>query len=339
RRRPGAAARAERSGGPAGYPAAAGRDETARYDRRGGADPYHDGYGRDGYQQERGYDGTAAYALNQGPDPAYRPGDGFDDLYRGTGLPQDGPRPGADEDDSALDAAGPRRIGSMSARVGAAVIAGGAVLGLLVALVDGGQPAQVLGLVGVFVIIATIAAGVLVRSGATYLLIPIPAPAYAIAAVIIGLLRDQVALSSHTALAVSAAQWAADGFFSMAIATAAAVGMTAVRLAADWVYHRRSAGVPVSVSVGAAARRGHGSRVTRVAAPDPRDRAARRARPSGPDSSRQEPPNRGSRSGRPGSRPRLGAQDLAHAAVGARMDDHRVGADVAHRGEIRGVRP
>ncbi|MHB1819089.1 MAG: hypothetical protein ACYCO9_13765 [Streptosporangiaceae bacterium] len=224
----------------------------------------------------------------------------------------------------------------MSARIGAAVIAGGAVIGLLVALVDGGQPSQVLGLVGVFVIIATIAAGVLVRSGATYLLIPIPAPAFALAAVIIGLLKDHVALSSHTALAVSAAQWAADGFFSMVIATAAAIGMTAVRLAADGVYHRRSAGVPVSLR--SAPRRGHGSRGTRVPA-GPRDRAATRVQPSGQDSPRPEPPSRGGRSGRPGSRSRLGAQDLANAAVRARMDDHRVRSDVTHRGEIGRVRP
>ena len=231
---------------------------------------------------------------------------------------------------------GSRRIGSMPARIGAAVIVGGALLGLLVALADGGQPAQVLGLVGVFVIIATIAAGVLVRSGATYLLIPLPAPAFALVAVIIGLLKDQVALTSHTALAVSAAQWAADGFFSMVIATAAAIGMTAVRMAADWVYHRRSAGVPVSV--GPAPRRGHGSRGTRATA-DPRNRAATRTRLPGQDSPRQEPPSRAARNGRPGNRSRLGAQDLAHAAVGAGMDDHRVGPDVTHRGEIRRVRP
>ncbi|MDA8319737.1 MAG: hypothetical protein M0030_08005, partial [Actinomycetota bacterium] len=333
------AARAERPGGPTGYTAAAGRDETARYDRRG-ADPYQDGFGRDGngYQRERGYDGTAAYALNQGPDPAYRPNGGFDDLYRGAGRVQDGLFPGTDEveDDAALHGVGSRRIGSMPAWMGAAVIVGGALLGLLVALVGGGQPAQVLGLVGVFVIIATIAAGVLVRSGATYLLIPLPAPAFALVAVIIGLLKDHVALSSHTALAVSAAQWAADGFFSMVIATAAAVGMTAVRLAADWVYHRRSAGVPVSVSP--APRRGHGSRGTRATVA-PRNRAATRARLPGQDSPRQDPPSRGARSDRPGNRSRLGAQDLAHAAVGARMDDHRIGPDVPHRGEIRRVRP
>jgi hypothetical protein len=280
------ARRADRPGQPPGYAAAAGRAETARYGRRGGADPYQDGYGRDGhgYQQERGHDGTAAYPPGQGPGPAYRPGAGFDDLYRAAGRAQDGPFPGVaeDGDDSALDEAGSRRIGSMSARVGTAVIAGGAALGLLVALVDGGQPAQVLGLVGVFVIIATIAAGVLARSGATYLLIPIPAPAFALVAVIIGLLKDHMALSSHTALAVSAAQWAADGFFSMVIATAAAVGMTAVRLTADWMYHRRSAGVLVSGA--AAARRGHGSRGAPVA--NPRDRAAKRTRPSGQDSPR-----------------------------------------------------
>ena len=72
-----------------------------------------------------------------------------------------------------------------------------------------------------------------VRPRAVYLIIPVPALAYLAAAILAGLIHDHAADTSHVALAVSAAQWIAGGFFMMAAATVLA--MELARLATG--YH------------------------------------------------------------------------------------------------------
>jgi hypothetical protein len=84
-------------------------------------------------------------------------------------------------------------------------------------------------LLGVFVIIGTVAAGLAVRPEAGRLILPVPALSYLVAALIAGVIYNRSGDSSKAALAIAAAQWIASGFFPMAVATAAAVVLIAVR--------------------------------------------------------------------------------------------------------------
>ncbi len=97
---------------------------------------------------------------------------------------------------------------------------GATLLGLVITLVSGTEPGVIL---GVFLVAGTVAAALAVRPGAIYLIFPVPALAYAVAAVIAGLVHDRGVDTSHTALAISAAQWIADGFIPMMMATALVV--------------------------------------------------------------------------------------------------------------------
>ncbi len=109
---------------------------------------------------------------------------------------------------------------------GVCLVAGTAALGALATAATGAGPGTAL---GVCVLLATLAAAFAVRPRAACLLIPVPALAYVVAAAVAGLARGHAAAVSRTALAVSAAQWAASGFLAMAAATAAAIAITAVR--------------------------------------------------------------------------------------------------------------
>jgi len=91
---------------------------------------------------------------------------------------------------------------------------------MVVTLLTGSEPGLIL---GIFLIAGTLIAALAVRPGATYLVFPVPAPAYAVAAVIAGLIHDHSADSSLTALALNAGQWIAAGFIPMTVATALAV--------------------------------------------------------------------------------------------------------------------
>lgn len=96
----------------------------------------------------------------------------------------------------------------------------GAAIGASVTVLAGTAPG---GLLGVFVIAATAVAAFAVRRKAGYLIIPVPALAYVIAAMVAGLIRDRAADVSHTILAVDSLQWIASGFLTMTIATALAI--------------------------------------------------------------------------------------------------------------------
>jgi hypothetical protein len=62
-----------------------------------------------------------------------------------------------------------------------------------------------------------------------YLIIPVPALAYVVAATIAGMIHDRSADTSLTGLAVHAAQWIASGFVAISVATLLAIAVTAVR--------------------------------------------------------------------------------------------------------------
>ncbi len=99
----------------------------------------------------------------------------------------------------------------------------GALAGGLLTVLAGAEPGWLLGL---FVVSATTAGASAVRRTAAYLVIPVPALAYFVAAVIAGLIHDRGVDTSRAILFVNAVQWIADGFFWMFLATVIAVAIT-----------------------------------------------------------------------------------------------------------------
>jgi len=110
--------------------------------------------------------------------------------------------------------------GTRPGRLGVFAIVAAALLGMLITVLSGSEPGLIL---GIFLIASTIVAALAVRPGAIYLIFPIPAPAYAVAAMIAGLIHDHAADTSRTALLLNAGQWIAAGFIPMTVATALAV--------------------------------------------------------------------------------------------------------------------
>lgn len=125
----------------------------------------------------------------------------------------------------------PLRWGSLPPRRGIVVMLSATAIGVIGTLVLGGDPGALL---GVLVIAGSVlaAAGVHFRRG--YRLIPVPALAYAIGASVTGLFHDRGVDISHTALAVSAAQWLAGGFLWMTAATISVIAITGIR----WLARR-----------------------------------------------------------------------------------------------------
>jgi hypothetical protein len=116
--------------------------------------------------------------------------------------------------------------GSLTARGGVCIVLGGAALGALITVLAGTGPGPAL---GVSLVAATLAAALTIQPRAVYRIIPVPALAYVVTATVAGLIGDRVAGTSHTALAVSAAQWTASGFLPMTAATMLAIAVTAIR--------------------------------------------------------------------------------------------------------------
>jgi len=125
----------------------------------------------------------------------------------------------------------PPRWGSLPARRGIVVVLCGAAIGVIGTLVLGGEPGALL---GVLVVVGSVAAAVGVHFRRAYLIIPVPALTYAIGAIVAGLFHDRGVDTSRTALAVSAAQWLADGFLWMTAATLSVLVISAIR----WLARR-----------------------------------------------------------------------------------------------------
>jgi hypothetical protein len=108
------------------------------------------------------------------------------------------------------------------------MVIAGAALGGLATAVTGSAPGLAL---DVFVIGGTAAAVLAVRPRSVYLIIPVPALSYMVAATAAGLveIKGQAAGASVTTLAVSAAQWMASGFPAMTAATALAITVATAR--------------------------------------------------------------------------------------------------------------
>jgi hypothetical protein len=108
-----------------------------------------------------------------------------------------------------------------------------AALGTIATMVTRSAPGPLLGL---FVIAGTVAAALAVRPRMGRTILPVPVLAYLVGALISGIVFNRSAGSSGTALAIGAAQWIANGFFAMVLATVLAVTITAAR----WYLWRRS---------------------------------------------------------------------------------------------------
>lgn len=119
-----------------------------------------------------------------------------------------------------------RPWGTFPGRTGVLLVISGTAAGAAATVLACRGPGLVL---GVFLIAATAAAALAVRPQAVRLIIPAPALAYFVAAVIAGLIHDGAAGTSGTALVISAVQSVASGFLAMTIATVLAIAITAAR--------------------------------------------------------------------------------------------------------------
>ncbi|MGH3157172.1 MAG: DUF6542 domain-containing protein [Streptosporangiaceae bacterium] len=118
------------------------------------------------------------------------------------------------------------RWGNFPGRLGVCVVIGSAALGALLTALTNSEPGGVL---GVFLVGGTILAALAVRPRTGYLIIPIPALSYLVAALIAGMIYNRNNDGSSTAVALNAAQWIASGFVAMAVATGLAIVITALR--------------------------------------------------------------------------------------------------------------
>ena len=181
-----------------------------------------------------------------------------------------------------------------------------AALGAAATIATRSQPGLVLGL---FVLAGTVVAALTVEPRAGRLIFPVPALAYLVAALVAGGMYNRSA--NNTELAVGVAQWIANGFFVMVLATLLAIALTTVR----WFLWRRSGRVPLAADWPAEARTARPTQ-TGPAGPggwgDPRSPGARR--PQGPP---QGPPSQGPAGpGQPGTGPRTGPPGMGPPGMG-----------------------
>lgn len=118
----------------------------------------------------------------------------------------------------------PGRWGSLRGGAGVGIIAASAAVGAAATIAMRAQPGRVL---GACIVIGTLAAALTVRPRAGRMIYPVPALSYLIAAFIAGIVYNRSA--SKTELIIGAAQWIANGFFLMALATVLAIALTVVR--------------------------------------------------------------------------------------------------------------
>jgi Domain of unknown function (DUF6542) len=109
-----------------------------------------------------------------------------------------------------------RRLGRMSTWNAMLVLAAGTLLGIIATLVSNQEPGDLLGF---FIIVGAIGAGLGIRRGKVYLLFPAPALAFFAAAVVTGKVHDAKLGSSTAGLGAGFTQWVANIFFPAVVAT------------------------------------------------------------------------------------------------------------------------
>jgi hypothetical protein len=124
------------------------------------------------------------------------------------------------------------RWGSLQGGLGVCIIVAGAALGAIITMVMRAAPGFALGL---FVVIGTVVAAFAVRPRAGRLIFPVPVLSYLVAALVSGIVFSRSAAGSRTELAIGAAQWVANGFFAMAVASICGLVIIGTR----WLLWRR----------------------------------------------------------------------------------------------------
>jgi hypothetical protein len=127
---------------------------------------------------------------------------------------------------------GPGRWGTWQGGLGVCIVAASAAAGAIATILTRREPGFLLELL---VVAGTVAAALAVRPRAGRMILPVPALAYLVAALLSGVIFDRAADSSRTELALAATQWIANGFFAMAFATALALVIVSVRW---YLWHR-----------------------------------------------------------------------------------------------------
>ena len=127
---------------------------------------------------------------------------------------------------------GAGRWGALQGGLGVCIIVASAAVGTIATMVTRSAPGFLLGL---FVEAGTVVAALAVRPRAGRMIFPVPVLSYLVGALISGFVFNRSG-TSKTALAIGAAQWVANGFFAMALATVLAVAIITVR----WYLWRRS---------------------------------------------------------------------------------------------------
>jgi hypothetical protein len=127
---------------------------------------------------------------------------------------------------------GPGRWGALQGGLGVCIIVASAALGTIATMVTRSAPGFLLGL---FVTAGTVIAALAVRPRAGRMIFPVPVLSYLVGALVSGFIYNRSTGTSKTALAIGAAQWIANGFFAMALATVLAI----VIITARWFLWRR----------------------------------------------------------------------------------------------------
>jgi len=168
--------------------------------------------------------------------------------------------------------------GSLSGGLGICVIVGSGVIGAVATIMTRAEPGSVLGL---SVLAGTVAAALTVQPRTGRLIFPVPALSYLFAALASGVAYDRS--SNKTELAVGAAQWIANGFFVMVLATLLAIALTTVR----WLMWRRDQRGPVPPEYG-------GWSDPRPPGPPPRTQPSQQRPPAAPGWDQRQGPRTGS---------------------------------------------
>ena len=126
----------------------------------------------------------------------------------------------------------PGRWGSLQGGLGVCIIVASAAAGTIATMLTRSSPGFLLGLC---VVAGTVVAALVVRPQAGRMILPAPVLSYLVGALVSGFVYNRSVGTSRTALAIGAAQWIANGFFAMALAT----GLAIVIITARWYLWRR----------------------------------------------------------------------------------------------------
>lgn len=143
----------------------------------------------------------------------------------------------------------------------------GTVVGIIASLAVGQEPGTLLGF---FIIVGSIGAVLGIRRGKSYLLFPVPALAFFVAAIAVGKVHDAKLGSSTASLGAGLTQWIAGIFFPAVVATILVVLIGGAR----WLLARQ---VVTGLNPGGPAPRGPRPAAPRSPRPAPRPRPPARS--------------------------------------------------------------